>query len=161
MNFSEKKKGNRINHKAEMENGSIIIEQTLNAPVEKVWDAITNVGKMRIWYMQTIEDFKPEAGFRTKFIVQQDGIDYLHVWKITEVIPNKKISYEWRYVGYPGNTLVTFELFGDGNKTKLTLTHSGLDSFMPEKYPELSKEEFVEGWTNLIGTSLKEFVEQK
>ena len=34
---------------------TVIIEQTLNAPVELVWDALTNVEKMRKWYFDLAE----------------------------------------------------------------------------------------------------------
>jgi hypothetical protein len=53
--------------------------------------------------------------------------------------------------------LVTFELFAQGNKTRLKLTHEGLESFPP--IPDFAKTNFAEGWTSLIGSSLKDFVE--
>ncbi len=84
---------------------------------------------------------------------------YLHLCKITEVIPRKKLQYSWRYDGYEGNSFVTFELFAEGNKTRLKLTHEGLETF-PISNPDFAKENFVEGWTYLIGTSLKEFAEK-
>ena len=57
-----------------------------------------------------------------------------------------------------GNSFVTFELFVEGSKTRLKLTHEGLDTF-PKSNPDLAKENFVEGWTSIIGTSLKKFLE--
>jgi hypothetical protein len=53
--------------------------------------------------------------------------------------------------------LVTFELFAEGDKTGLKLTHEGLESFPP--MPDFARTNFVEGWTSLIGSSLKDFVE--
>jgi len=55
---------------------------------------------------------------------------------------------------------VTFELFPEGNRTRLKLTHTGLESFPSDVVPELKRENFVEGWNKIIGTSLKEFVEK-
>ena len=86
------------------------------------------------------------------------------VWKaITdkkpEVITGRKLKYSWRYDGYEGNSFVTFELFAEGNSTRLKLTHEGLETF-PINNPDFRKENFVEGWTQLIGLSLKEFLEK-
>jgi uncharacterized protein YndB with AHSA1/START domain len=143
-----------------MKQEPFIIRRTYDAPVEKVWEAITNKKKMQQWYMDKLEDFKPEPGFTTAFTVENSGKNFVHLWKVTEVIPGKKISYEWRYEGYPGNSLVTFELIPEGAKTTLTLTHSGLETFQPEVYPELARENFQNGWNDLIGTLLKKFVEE-
>jgi uncharacterized protein YndB with AHSA1/START domain len=73
------------------------------------------------------------------------------------VIAQKKIAYSWRYKGEPGNSLVTFELFGEGEKTRLKLTHSGIETF--PKTPAFAPKNFETGWTQLIGSELKRFVE--
>jgi hypothetical protein len=67
------------------------------------------------------------------------------------------LRYSWRYEGYEGISFVTFELFADGNNTKIRLTHEGLESF-PASNPDFAKENFVEGWNYLIGTSLIKFL---
>ena len=78
--------------------------------------------------------------------------------KITEVIPQKKIAYTWRYKGEPGDSLVTFELFPDGNKTRLRLSHEGLETF--PKTPAYARKNFEVGWTS-IATELQQFLEGK
>jgi hypothetical protein len=55
--------------------------------------------------------------------------------------------------------LVTFELFADGDKTQLKLTHEGLETF--PKTPSFARKNFMEGWTQIIGSSLKDFVEKQ
>ncbi len=60
---------------------------------------------------------------------------------------------------YQGNSTVTFELFEEGDKTRLKLTHEGLETF-PEHKKDFAKESFTEGWTYITGTSLKAFVEK-
>ena len=141
-----------------MKNEPFVIERTYNAPVEKVWKAITDKEDMKQWYFD-IAEFKPEVGFEFQFEGGKEDKCYLHLCKITEVIPRKKLQYSWRYDGYEGNSFVTFELFAEGNKTRLKLTHEGLETF-PISNPDFAKENFVEGWTYLIGTSLKEFAEK-
>jgi hypothetical protein len=41
----------------------------------------------------------------------------------------------------------------------LKLTHEGLETF-PASNTDFAKENFVAGWTHIVGTSLKEFVEK-
>jgi uncharacterized protein YndB with AHSA1/START domain len=85
-------------------------------------------------------------------------MEYHHLCRITEVVAPSRLAYTWRYKGHEGDSLVTFELFADGARTRLKLTHEGLETF-PET-PSFARQNFIEGWTQLIGSSLKEFVEQ-
>ena len=141
-----------------MKNEPFVIERTYNATAEKVWQAITDKNQMKQWYFD-LKEFKPEVGFEFQFYGGTPEKQWLHLCKVTEVIAMKKLTYSWRYDGYEGNSFVTFELFPEENKTRLKLTHSGLETF-PDK-PELKKENFAEGWTSLIGTSLKEYLEKQ
>src|SRR6266516_1481810 len=136
---------------------AVVIERTFNAPVARVWKALTDADNMGVWYFD-LKEFKPEVGFEFEFTVEHEGARYHHLCKITEVIPQKKIAYTWRYAGEEGNSLVTFELFADGDKTRLKLTHEGLETF--PKTPSFARESFMEGWTQIIGSSLREFLEE-
>jgi uncharacterized protein YndB with AHSA1/START domain len=135
----------------------IIVEQTFHMSVETVWNSITKIGQMRQWYFENIPSFKPEVGFETQFNVQSKDRNFLHMWKVTEVVPLKKIIYNWKYEGYRGDSFVVFELFKQNNLTKLRLTHQVQESF-PEDIPEFSRESGVAGWTFFIRKSLKEFL---
>src|ERR1700743_1336144 len=135
-----------------------VIERTYNAPVEKVWQAITDKDKMKQWYF-TLEEFKPEVGFEFRFTGGSEEMQYLHICRITEVIPQKKLTHTWQYDGYPGESFVTFELFDEGdNQTKLKLTHAGLETFPAMK--DFARESFAQGWTYFIGKSLLEYLEK-
>ncbi len=135
-----------------------IIERTHKASISRVWKAITDKEQMKQWYFD-IKEFKLEVGFEFQFAGQgKEGEKYLHLCKITEVIPEQKLTYSWQYEGYEGTSFVTFELFSEGDKTRLKLTHRGLETF--PKHPDFARESFAGGWTYLIGTSLKEFVEK-
>ena len=137
---------------------AIVMERTFNAPDGKVWQALTDVDQMRQWYFD-LKEFRPEAGFEFEFVVEHEGNSYHHLCKVTEVIPQKKIAYTWRYKGEPGNSLVTFELFGEGEKTRLRLTHEGIESF--PKTPAYARKNFEAGSTAIIGSELKRFVEEE
>jgi uncharacterized protein YndB with AHSA1/START domain len=136
---------------------AVILERTLNAPVARVWNALTDVDQMREWYFD-LKDFKPQVGFEFGFVVEHDGNTYDHRCEVTEVVPQKKIAYSWRYRGHEGNSLVTIELSPDGDRTRLKLTHSGLESF--PQTPAFARENFAKGWATIVGTELKQFVER-
>ena len=141
-------------------NGAVIIERTYNAPVERVWNSITNKSEMKKWFFD-IAEFKAEPGFEFEFVGKgKQGQEFLHLCRVKEVIKNKKLSYSWGYEGYEGDSLVTFELFEEGNKTRLKLTHRGLESFPVTTHNDFAKENFMEGWTWIIGTGLKKHVEE-
>lgn len=139
----------------------LIIEKTYNASVGRIWKALTDKDQMKQWYFD-IAEFKPEVGFKFQFIgVSKDGkTEYLHLCEIKEVIPEKKLSYSWRYDGLEGDSLVTFELFPEGEyKTRLKFTHSGLETF-PADHVDIKRGNFIEGWTMITGTLLPDFVEK-
>jgi uncharacterized protein YndB with AHSA1/START domain len=140
-----------------MKQAPFVIEQTYNAPAEKVWRAITDVDQMRQWYFD-LKEFKPEVGFEFQFEGGKDDDVYVHLCKVTEVEPGKKLTHSWRYEGYEGNSFVTWELFPEGAKTRVKLTHTGLETF-PQNDPNFRRESFAAGWTEITGVSLKKFVE--
>jgi uncharacterized protein YndB with AHSA1/START domain len=139
-------------------NEPVVIERTFDAPAARVWSALTSKDEMKQWYFD-LEEFRPEVGFEFQFTVEHEGVKYAHHCKIAEVIPGKKLVHSWRYEGHEGDSQVTFELFAEGNQTRLKLTHEGLESF--PKTPAFARTNFMQGWTHIIGSSLKEFVETK
>jgi uncharacterized protein YndB with AHSA1/START domain len=134
-----------------------VIERTFDAPITRVWKAITNKEDMKQWYIDLAE-FKPQAGFEFQFYEGEKDKPYLHLCKVTEVIEGKKIAYSWKYDGYEGDSLVSFELFDEEGKTRLKLTHSGLETF-PASNPDLARHNFEKGWNQIIGVSLKKYLE--
>ena len=136
----------------------IVVEQTFNAPVAVVWKAITDKDQMRQWFFETMTDFKPESGFETQFNVRVEDRDYRHLWQVTDVVPEKRIAYGWRYGGYPGNSTVVWELSKTPNGTKLLLTHEGHETF-PQDDPVFSRESGQAGWDYFVRESLKAFLE--
>jgi len=135
------------------------VEQTFSVPVNQVWQAITNKDKMRNWYFD-LPDFKAEVGCQFQFSGgPSPEKQYLHLCEVTEVMPDKKLTYSWRYEGYEGNSFVTFELSEQGSGSLLSLTHTGLETFPKEK-PDFARSNFEEGWNAIIKTSLKNYLEK-
>ena len=141
-----------------METKPLIVERTYNAAIEKVWKAITDRDQMKEWYFD-IAEFKPEKGFKFTFTGGDDAEQYLHECEVLVADPPNKLSYSWRYPKYAGYSVVTFELFKEGErKTKVKLSHEGLDSF-PKGNPNFAVTSFTEGWNSILGDSLKNYVE--
>ena len=137
-------------------NTPLIVEHLVNAPVKKVWEAITDKNQMKNWYFD-LPGFKPEVGAEFRFWGGTPERQYLHISVVKEVIKEKKISYSWRYDGYEGDSLVTFELFPEGSQTRVRLTHALLESF--PAIPDFARSNFEAGWSELIGKLLPGFVE--
>jgi uncharacterized protein YndB with AHSA1/START domain len=140
-----------------MEKEPITVERLFNAPVLKVWKAISDKDEMKKWYLD-LPAFKAEVGFEFEFYGGgTPEKQYLHKCKVMTVVPGKKLAYSWRFEGYRGDSLVTFELFEEEKGTRLKLTHEGIHTFPDTK--EFSRENF-EGWNYLVNIVLKDFLEK-
>jgi uncharacterized protein YndB with AHSA1/START domain len=137
----------------------VVVEQTFQASIDAVWNAITEIGQMREWYFDAIPSFQPVVGFETQFNVRDQGRDFLHMWKLTDVVPPRMITYNWKYEGYSGDSFVVFELIEQNDGTKLRLRHQVTESF-PEDIAAFSREITIEGWTYFIKNTLKAFLEK-
>ena len=136
----------------------IVKEVLLDASPQRAWKAITDYNEMKQWYFD-LPAFKPEVGAEFQFSVEHAGRNWVHLCRVTEVIPNKKLSYTWEYEGIEGSSLLTFELIPEGNKTRLKLTHAGLETF-PTTIPGLAVENFHQGWDHFIG-AIKKFIDER
>jgi uncharacterized protein YndB with AHSA1/START domain len=154
----EKEKYQTIQKIKQMSEQPFMIERVFDVPITTLWDALTKNEQMKKWYFN-MADFKPVIGFEFQFTgTTEENTEYLHLCRVTEVIPAKKLAYSWRYDGYPGISIVTFELTVEGGKTRLKLTHAGLESFASAGR-DFAKENFAMGWTSILDKSLKGFVE--
>lgn len=141
-----------------MKNEPLVFERVYDAPVATVWEALTDPAQMKKWYFD-VPAFKAEVGTDFTFLAGSKEEKFLHLCKVTEAIPNKKIAYTWRYEGVEGDSEVSFELFPEGDKTKLVLTHKGLENFPADA--KFKRENFVTGWTHFVHTALKNFLENE
>ncbi len=87
----------------------------INAPIEKVWKAVSTSEGMAAWFMQN--DFQPETGreFHLQSPFGPVGC------KVLEIDPPNRLSFSWDDFGWR----VTFELAEREGKTQFTVIHSG------------------------------------
>ena len=137
---------------------NVKISVKVNAPLDKVWNAITNKEQMKNWYFD-VPDFEPKIGNNFSFYGGDENEEYHHFCEIVDLIPNEKLKHSWTYPEISKEkTLVKWELKPENEGTIVTLTHKGLEAFehLGENFKMHS---FRKGWEDIVGKSLKEFVE--
>ena len=139
----------------------VIIKETIDAPVELIWKALTDKVEMKKWFFD-LDEFKPEVGFKFRFEGEGgDGITYLHLCEVTKVVEYEKLEYSWTYESLEGYSVVSITLIRleEGAKTLLTLIHTGLDTF-PKNNPNFAGENFYAGWTEIITKLLVKYLSE-
>jgi len=135
----------------------IVVGHSFNVNREDLWDAITRVERMGEWFFNNIPAFQPRPGFKTGFLVQNEGRDFPHCWEVLEVIPLQKITVNWKYEGYEGECNVSFELVPRDHGTQLIVTVTVLEDFS-DGVPEFQRESCLGGWNYFIGQSLHQYL---
>lgn len=139
----------------------IIKKINIDAPVSKVWKALTDPESLGQWITMP-NNIIPVIG--GEFMFEAESRDEWGNWdkmikcKVTELIPEKKISYTWASELIKGETLVSFELNDIKGKTELTLTHSGWENLSEDQAKW--KESHNKGWRDLL-SRLEQSLSQK
>ena len=133
----------------------LIKEFDYDVPIEKVWQTLTDTDKMKEWYFPQLQKFEPIVGYKFQF--DDNNPEYHKEWMVTKVIEGKTLAHSWAYKGYAGSSEVTFDLFADGNRTRLKVTQTGLESF--PNHLHFKRERFEWGWESLLGQNLKHLLE--
>lgn len=127
---------------------------TFNAPIQKVWDAVSTSEGMSAWFMPN--DFKAEEGH--EFHIQSPfGPSPCKVLVIDE--PHK-LSFAWDTDGW----VVTFLLEEKGDQTAFTLIHSGWkeeDAIVGKANQKAQdvRDRMNGGWVGIVNERLKKVVE--
>ena len=148
------------NEQGNMGNEEVIqVERSFNTSSSVIWKALTDADEMRKWYFD-LTAFKPEKGFQFSFTGQgREGANYVHLCEVTEVIPERKLSYSWTYEGLKGYSEVSFELIPGNGSTMVRITHKGISSFS-ENGPDFAIQSFAGGWDHILNISLKDHIEK-
>lgn len=129
------------------------IRQTvvLNAPIQKVWNAVATSEGIAAWFMPN--DFQPVAGYEFQLEAGPFGKSYC---KVTKIDPPNGLSIEWGK-----DWTLTFELTKLDDKTEFTLIHSGWDADKVTEFGQthtMIREVMSQGWVG-IQKSLAAYVE--
>ena len=119
----------------------------IKAPIEKVWDALTNPETINKWGAGPNVKMSEEVG--SEFELWDKTI-----WGTnTEVIPNKKLVQDWFGGKWDKPSIVTFELSEKDGITTVELTNTDM--------PDHEKEDFAKGWDEEYMNPLKKLVESE
>ena len=138
----------------------VVVQQSFHVSVSELWKAISELDQMKLWFFENLDAFSAEVGFETHFNVKYGEREFRHLWRITEVIPFEKIVYLWKYEGYEGESLVSFETFITEGGSSLRVSHVVTNSF-PQSIPEFTRESCQGGWEYFINNQLKNFIDNK
>ena len=138
----------------------VIIIHHFDTSPSTLWEAITERDLMVEWFFNNIPSFEARVGFKTNFIVENEGRVFPHFWEIIEVIPGVKIVYDWRYAGYIGSSIVTFEIEEKKKGCTLFVTHANIDPY-DQSIPEFTRESCEGGWEYFIKDRLSNFLKSK
>ena len=146
---------------------TIRLERMLDAPAETVWRYLTE-GELRGQWFAGGSDVRGEGDFDLAFDhdnLSSDDVPYPQEYaahkgavnheKVVRFEPNRVLAYTF---GEGRNGIATFELFPDGDRTRLVLTHSGIQS-------PTGAQDFGGGWNShltvlqekLAGRSVRDF----
>ncbi|MGM0920508.1 MAG: SRPBCC family protein [Bacillota bacterium] len=123
------------------------ITQTVvyNAPIEKVWNAVSTSEGIAAWFMPN--DFQPEVGH--EFHLQSPFGP--SPCKVIQLEPPHRLSFTWDTDGW----IVTFLLKEMEGKTEFTLIHGGWkqpDTILPKANEKASviRDRMNHGWIKII-----------
>ena len=137
----------------------ITIEHLYSSSIEAIWSALTDIDEMRQWYFDNIDAFVPEVGSCSRFVVESGGRTFTHLWKVTEVVPQQRISYNWHYEEYDGDSDITFDIVPQGKGTLVRISMSITKDY-PEGIPEFSVKSGIAGWNYLLKERLEPYLAQ-
>ena len=134
----------------------IIKEHTFNAPIGKVWNAISIAEEISSWFIKA--DFKAEVGYNYTFTASEEE----NCTQITGVVQNASpytLVYTWIVANTNAETTVKWILEETEQGTKLQLEHSGISNYEGETAVTMFSS-FDKGWANCI-SELEGYLKQE
>jgi uncharacterized protein YndB with AHSA1/START domain len=130
---------------------SIVVEQVLPHPREKIWRALTESALIDEWLMKN--DFRPVVGHRFTFQAQPMGAwNGVVECEVLEVTPPERLRYSWRggsranaVHGTALDSVVTWTLTPVERGTLVRMVHDG---FRPEN--EMAFQAMSHGWSRVL-----------
>ena len=117
-------------------------EQHYNAPITRVWDAISNAEEISKWFIQA--DFKAEKGYQYTFTHESTTI----VGEVLEVNPVNLLCYTWEIQGTGVATTVKWLLEEKDGGTLLRIEHTGISNYPNEEMAVNMFKDYSGGWDN-------------
>ncbi len=127
----------------------------IKAPIDKVWDALTNPEMVKQYFFGSNQETNWNVGSKVLWTGEYEGTTYVDKGVVLEYFPNKKLSYSYlsSWSGLddkPENyLLVSYEVTQTESGTELIITQSNYDEEKAKHSAEFWKI-VVDGLKNLI-----------
>ena len=120
------------------------VSVTIDASPETVFGHLTQRDKVLRW-MGVSADFEARPGGPLRIDVNSEA---QASGEFLEVVPFERVVFTWGWIGNdgvpPGSTTVAIDIVPVGDRTQVTLTHSGLPD-------QPARDQHAEGWTHYLG----------
>lgn len=147
---------------------SIVSEINIAAPPERVFQALSDAGQLKLWFTnpecpQKFWKMDARLGGRYSYATEQGSIVVNNVrefkceGEIIEYDPPRVLAYTWigNWHDQPGaKTVVRWELTPQAGATRVKVTHSGLAQL------PVARKDYSGGWPGVV-EGLKAFVETR
>lgn len=135
----------------------VTVSKIFDCSIEKVWSALSIESELKMWYFP-VENYEFEIGKEFTFYESCESKTYLHKCKFLQIIPNKLIEYTWEHPTHStGTSVVKWEFEAMADKCKITLTHSGIETFA-DAGENFSEANFEMGWKAIVGNLLRNYL---
>lgn len=137
---------------------TVTVTHTFDSPLDTVWHALSDSNELKKWYFP-VQNYVFEIGKEFTFYESDSSHHYLHQCQFLNIIPQQLIEYSWAHPNHSkGSSVVKWELKDEGGtKTKLTLTHTGIENF-EDVGPDFSKANYEMGWNAIVKTTLRNYL---
>ena len=138
-------------------NTQINVLQEFEIPRPLLWKYLTQLEHMQAWFFKELNSFEAIRGFKTSFAFHYNNKIFTHQWEVREVLLQERLRLGWQYKEYPGDSEAIFEISTSPKGSILKLTANILSAF--PAIEEFSRESMQSGWTDLIQTRLKAYID--
>jgi uncharacterized protein YndB with AHSA1/START domain len=123
----------------------------------EVWNALSKEAELKKWYFP-VQNYLFEAGREFTFYESEDSHHFLHRCRFLNIIPGQLIEYTWAHPSHSkGSSVVKWELHQEGEKTRVTLTHTGVENFA-DAGEAFSRANYEMGWDAIVKNMLRNYL---
>lgn len=138
----------------------IQVSTEINAPVERVWEAITEPKLLRQWFVGVDVD-SIEDGTSFQFIEMFGDKQVIHEALVLDYVKNSILRHTWTYPELSQwSSTVNWDLEVEGDFVKVIVTHEGIHH-IAQDIPSLTPMRIYHFWDRALNKHLKLFVERK
>ncbi|MEK8128059.1 SRPBCC domain-containing protein [Paenibacillus filicis] len=126
----------------------------LNAPIQKVWNAVSTSEGIAAWFMPN--NFEPQLGF--EFTIQSPY--GTQTCRVEELDPPNRLVFTWG-----DEWILSFNLVERDGQTEFTLTHSGwgeAEAVIAQTGMKhgMVRDRMNQGWEQIVNERLRKHVEE-